>query len=535
MQTLKTTNGAGRVLVSDPLAPIGLDILHRQGLTVDVRTGLKPAELLAIIADYDALLVRSETKVNAAVLGAGKQLKVVARAGVGVDNIDLDAATQLGVLVVNAPGGNTISVAEHTVGLLLALARNIPQADASLRAGEWKRSRFMGTEVRGKTLGCLGLGRIGAEVARRAQGLAMEVIAFDPYIAAELATHLNVTLVSLPALYASADYITVHLPLTEETQGMINTETLAQMKPGVRLINCARGGIIEQAALLAALESGHVAGAALDVFAQEPVPADSPLLRQGKLVLTPHIAGSTIEAQDQVAIDVAEQVVDVLSGRLARYAVNAPLMAPRDLPFLAPYLDLAERLGRAAAQLGGSNLASCAITYSGPLAEYDLSSVTAAVIKGMLQSVVDVRVNIINAARLAAQRGLVISEQKTLRGAQYENMISVQVVNGQGARKVSGALVQSEPHIVGLDDIWVDFPASGHMLLTRHHDRPGIIGRIGTMLGDADVNISFMHVGRHNPRGEAIMVLGTDEPIPEALYDLVKEVSHTYWVQAITL
>ena len=534
MQTLKT-NGPGRVLVSDPLAAVGLELLLKHGLTVDVRTGLKPAELIEIIPAYDALLVRSETKVSAAVLGAGKQLKVVARAGVGVDNIDLDAATNLGVLVANAPGGNTISVAEHTVGLLLALARNITQADASLRAGEWKRSRFMGTEVRGKTLGCLGLGRIGAEVARRAQGLAMDVIAYDPYISAEMAAHLNVTLVSLETLVASADFITVHLPLTEETSRMINADALARMKPGVRLINCARGGIIDQAALLAALDSGHVAGAALDVFEKEPLPPDSPLLRHPKVVITPHIAGSTVEAQDQVAVDVAEQVIDVLSGRAARYAVNAPLMAPRDLPFLAPYLNLAERLGRVAVQLGGKNLKSCAITYSGALAEYDLSSVTAAVIKGMLQSVVDVRVNIINAMRLAGQRGLAVSEQKTLRTSQYENMISVQVMNGGGARKVSGALVQDEPHIVGLDDIWVDFPAQGHLLLTRHHDRPGIIGRIGTMLGDADVNISFMHVGRQTPRGEAIMVLGTDEPIPEALYDLVKDVSHTYWVQAIAL
>lgn len=533
MDTLKSTRP--RVLVADPTAPVGIEMLQREGLQVDVQTGLSPQALIELIPAYDALIVRSETKVTTDVLAAGSQLKVIARAGVGVDNINLDAATQLGIMVVNAPGGNTISAAEHTIAMILALARHIPQAHDSLHAGEWKRSRFMGVEVRGKTLGCLGLGRIGSEVARRAQGLEMQVIAYDPYISAEYASHLHVDLASFETVLSKADFITIHLPKTDDTAGLLDTQMLAMTKPGVRIVNCARGGIVDELALLAALDSGHVAGAALDVFNQEPLPADSPLLRHPRVIVTPHIAGSTVEAQDQVAIDVAEQVIDVLAGRPARYAVNAPLLAPHDLPFLTPYIDLGERLGRLAVQLGGSNLKAVDITYSGALVEHDLSSVTAAVIKGMLQRVIDMRVNLINAARLAAQRGLAVSERKTHGTSQYETLITVAVVNGQGPRNVSGALVQGEPHIVGLDDIWVDFPAQGHVLLTRHHDRPGIIGRIGTLLGNADINISFMHVGRRSPRGEAIMVVGVDEPIPEDLYDSVKEVSHTYWVQAVTL
>ena len=533
MDTLKSAQP--RVLVADPTAPVGLDMLRKNGLQVDVQTGLSPQALIETIPAYDALVVRSESKVTAEVLAAGSQLKVVARAGVGVDNINLDAATQLGIMVVNAPGGNTISAAEHTIAMLLALARHIPQAHQSLHAGEWKRSRFMGVEVRGKTLGCLGLGRIGSEVAHRAQGLDMQVIAYDPYISAEYAGHLHVDLASLDTVLRTADFITVHLPKTEETAGLLDAETLALTKPGVRIINCARGGIINEEALLAAVESGHVAGAALDVFNQEPLAADNPLLTHPRIIVTPHIAGSTVEAQDQVAIDIAEQVIDVLAGRPARYAVNAPLLAPHDLPFLTPYIDLGERLGRLAVQLDGLNLKAVDITYSGTLVGHDLSSVTAGVIKGMLQRVIDTRVNLINAARLAGQRGLLISERKTHKTSQYETLITVEVVNGDGPRNVSGALVQGEPHIVGLDDIWVDFPAHGHVLLTRHHDRPGIIGRIGTLLGNADINISFMHVGRHSPRGEAIMVVGVDEPIPEALYDSIKDSSHTYWVQAVTL
>ena len=527
-----------RVLVSDSLSEAGLRPLREaSGIEVDQRTDLSHAQLLDVIGEYDALLVRSSTTVSADVLQAGKRLRVVGRAGVGVDNIDVDAATQAGIIVVNAPTGNVVAAAEHTVALLLSLARLIPQADAHVRAGKWQRSRFLGVEVRDKVLGSIGFGRVAQEVIRRAQGLGMSVVAFDPYVTADYAAQRGVRLVDLPAQLAECDFLTVQVPLTAQTPNHIDRALLVTMKPTARVLNVARGGVINELALVEAIEAGEIAGAALDVFVDEPLPADSPLRRSDKIILTPHLGGSTLEAQDQVAEDVALQVVDVLNDRPARYAVNAPIIPPKDLDFLIPYIDLAERLGRFLQQIGGQGgLDRIEVTAHGALAEFDLAFIKAAAIKGLLSDVVNIRVNLVNAALLAERRGVDLVERKVHQHeTRYENMLSVGVSTPSEDWTVRGSVIQGEPYIVGINDQWVDFPASGNLLLTSHRDRPGIIGRVGTMLGEADVNISFMHVGRRGPRMDAIMVLGTDEPSSPEILDMLKAVSHINWLKAVTL
>lgn len=526
-----------RILVADELAESGLEPLRAaSGIEVDVCAGLPQAELVRIIGTYDALLVRSATQVNADIIRAGKQLRVVGRAGVGVDNIDLEAATQAGVVVVNAPTGNVVAAAEHTIAMLMALARSVAQADRHVRSGQWKRSQFMGAEVRDKLLGVVGLGRIAQEVVQRAQGLGMKVIAHDPYVTADYAAHRGVELTDLNALLARADFITLHVPLTEQTRGLLNRERLALAKPGVRILNVARGGIIDEEALAEAIEQGHVAGAALDVFAVEPLPADSPLRRSDKIILTPHLGGSTVEAQEKVAEDVALQVLDVLNDRPARYAVNAPIIPPRDLEFLVPYIDLAERMGRFLKQLGAQGTGDLEVTAEGDLAGYDLAYISAAVIKGLLTGVVDTRVNLVNAKLLAERRGMNLIERKKHQSeGRYDNMLTLRATSSQMRWTVRGAILQGEPHIVDINDLWIAFPASGNLLLTSHQDRPGIIGRVGTLFGQNDVNISFMHVGRRGPRTEAIMALGLDEaPSPQLLAKL-DSLAILNWMKAITL
>jgi D-3-phosphoglycerate dehydrogenase len=525
-----------RILIADKLDEEGLAPLRPHAELVEM-PAITAEALVDIIAGFDALLVRSRPKVTAEALAAGGagQLKVVGRAGVGVDNIDVNAATEAGVTVVNAPTGNTVAAAEHTVAMLLALARHIPQAHASVQAGEWKRSQFMGTEVRGKRLGLLGLGRIASLVAERAQALGMEVVAYDPYVGADYAVNQGVQLLSLDDLLATSDFISIHVPSTDQTRSLFNTDRLARCKTGVRIVNCARGDVIDEAALLHALHSGQVAGAALDVYVKEP-PTNSQLLGHPHVVLTPHIAGSTHEAQLQVALDVAEQVLDVLHGRLARYAINTPIIPPKDLEALTPYIDLAERLGRFLTQLEPGIMDRLELTVHGPIAELDLTYLEAAALKGLLDGVVAERVNLVNARMTARQRGLALSQRRVRHHSQrYENMLTLSVGNGGRQRMVRGAMLQDEPHIVCIDDLWVDFVASGHLLLTWHYDRPGIVGRIGTLLGQNDINIAFMHLGRRSPRGEAIMVLGLDEVIPESLYPDILGMPHNYWVKAIKL
>jgi D-3-phosphoglycerate dehydrogenase len=526
-----------KVLVSDAISDSGLAPLQGDPhIDVDVLTGLSQDKLIEIIPAYDALLVRSATKVTAPILQAGKRLRVVARAGVGVDNIDLEAATQAGVIVVNAPTGNVVAAAEHTVAMLMAVARNIPQADAHLRAGLWKRDKFMGVEIRDKVLGTVGLGRVAQEVVRRCQGLGMQIMAHDPYVTNDYATSMGVTLVDLETLLAQADFVTLHTPLTAQTKNLINAERLARMKPEARIINVARGGVIDEHALVAAINAGQLAGAALDVFENEPLEADSPLRGCTKIVLTPHLGGSTQEAQEKVAEDVALQVLDVLHDKPARYAVNAPIIPPKDLEFLVPYIELAEQMGRMIAQLGAQGMGDVEIAAHGSLAGFNLSYVRAALIKGMLADVTSVRINLVNAALVAERRGMNLRETRRHHSdSPYENMLSLSATSGSQRWTVHGSVVRGVPHIVGIDDFWVDFPATGHILLAMHQDSPGMIGRVGTLLGSHDINISFMHVGRRAPRGAAIMALGTDESTPEAIQERITSMERIFWLKAITL
>ncbi len=526
-----------KVLVSDSMSDAGLAPLQAApNLQVDVITGQPQEKLIEMIGAYDALLVRSATKVTAEVIQAGKRLRVIARAGVGVDNIDVDAATQAGVIVVNAPTGNVVAAAEHTIAMLMAVARNVAQADAHVRAGQWKRDRFMGVEVRNKVLGTVGLGRVAQEVVRRAQGLGMQVIAYDPYVTAEYALQRGVTLADLDSLVEQADFITLHVPLTPQTRHLIGRERLARMKPTARLINVARGGVVDERALAEAVAAGRLAGAALDVFENEPLEADSPLRSVPNIILTPHLGGSTMEAQEKVAEDVALQVLDVLNDRPARYAVNAPILPPKDLDFLVPYIDLAERMGRFIKQLGAQGMGDVELTAEGNLAEFDLSYIRAGVIKGLLADVVSVRVNLVNAALLAERRGMnLIERKKHQHEYAYDNLLTLRATSGARRWTVRGAVLQGEPHIVGINELWVDFPAQGHVVLAMHQDRPGMIGKVGTLLGNHDVNISFMHVGRRAPRSEAIMALGTDESTSPELQAQISAMDDIYWLKAITL
>ena len=527
-----------RVLVSDQLSESGLAPLYESGsIDLDVKTDLTPAQLVMEIPKYHALLVRSSTQVTEEVLQAGRNLQVVARAGVGVDNIDLAAATRAGIIVVNAPTGNVVAAAEHTIAMLMALARRIPHADQHVRSGHWKRSQFLGVEVRDKILGTVGLGRVAQEVVERAKGLGMHVLAYDPYVTAEYAAQRGVTLTDLDRLLAQSDFITFHVPLNDTTRHLIDRTQFQKMKQGVRVLNVARGGVIDEAALVEAIESGHVAGAALDVFEEEPLPADSPLRQLSQVVLTPHLGGSTVEAQEKVAVDVAVQVLDVLEGRPARYAVNAPILPPKALDFLVPYIDLAERMGRFLRQLDGQGIDRLEVTAHGSVADYSLDYLVAAAIKGVLSNVVEDRVNLVNARLLAERRGMEIMERKSHHHhhERYENMLTVRVNSAGQQRTVRGAMLHGVPTLVAIGDLWVEFPAAGYLLLTSHRDRPGVIGRVGTLLGQSDVNISFMHVGRQAPRGEAIMVLGTDEAVPPSVERELAAVEGIRWMKAVSL
>jgi len=504
-----------RVLVADPIAPEGIEILKKHA-EVDVKTGLKPEELISIIGEYEGLMVRSETKVTAKVIEAGKKLQVIARAGVGIDNIDVEAATQRGIVVVNAPTANTMAAAEHSIALMLALARHIPQAHDSLKSGAWKRQNFVGVEVRNKTLGIVGLGNVGSEVARRVQGFQMRVLGYDPYVSPEHARNLRVELVPLEQIIREADFITLHLPLTPQSKNMIGAKELSIMKPTVRIINCARGGLIDEEALDQALRDGKVAGAALDVFAQEP-PKDSPLLKNEKVIVTPHLGASTQEAQANVAIDAAEQIISVLNGQPVRYAVNAPLISAEMMPILAPYVRVATAVGRMIAQLGEGQMSSIDIGYEGEISKYDLTAVKAAVIGGLLQEISEERINVVNANLVAKRRGLRVTEHKDSACENYTSLITVAVTTSAGVATCAGTVMRGELHIVRVNDYWIDIvPKGGFFLFSDHRDRPGIIGAVGNVTGSSDINVSSMQLARLKPRGQALMVLELDEPLNEA-------------------
>ncbi|MCL0087871.1 phosphoglycerate dehydrogenase [Dehalococcoidia bacterium] len=523
-----------KILITEPLAEEGINILSAHA-EVDIRLGLKPEELLNIIGDYEALVVRSETRVTAEVIEAGERLQAIGRAGVGVDNIDLDVATSRGVVVVNAPESNILSAAEHTIALMMALARNVPQAHAHLKSGKWERKRFMGVEVRNKKLGIIGLGRVGSEVAKRAKGMEMHPVAYDPMVSLDYARILGVELVSLERLLKESDFITVHIPLAESTRGLIGADELRLVKPAVRLINTARGGIIDEEALFEAIEEGRVAGAAIDVFTKEPA-TQSILLKSDKIVVTPHLGASTLEAQAGVAVDIAEQVTDILQGRPAKYAVNMPLISAEILPFLTPFMNVASLLGRLVAQLAEGQLSIITIKYEGEIADHGTDALKAAVIGGLLESTTDERVNLVNANVVAQRRGLRVIEQRSTACENYGNLITAEVTTSVGTVTASGTILRGEPHIVRVNEYWIDIVSTGgYWLFSDHLDRPGLIGAVGTVTGEADINISSMHVARQEPRGRALMVLALDEPVSEQQRQRLLAVPDVYTVKVVKL
>ncbi|MBM3166814.1 MAG: phosphoglycerate dehydrogenase [Chloroflexi bacterium] len=504
-----------KVLVADPLAEEGVEVLKRQA-EVDVKLKLKPEELKSIIGDYDALIVRSETKATADIIEAGKKLQVIARAGVGLDNIDVEAATRKGIVVVNAPTGNTIAAAEHAIALMMALARHVPQANARLKSGVWQRSEYMGTELRGKTLGMVGLGNVGSAVARRAQAFEMRLIGYDPFVSSEYARNLGVELVPMDKLIKESDFITLHLPLTSETKDIIGAKELSKMKPTVRIINCARGGLVNEEALYKAVETGKIAGAAVDVFATEPV-TDSVLFKCDRIIVTPHLGASTAEAQTSVALEVVEQVLAVLKGQPARYAVNAPQIPAELLAVLAPFMQVASTLGSLARQLMEGQIKSIQIEYSGEIANYDTSAVKASVIGGLLEGISEERINVVNAAVIANRRGIKIAEKKEAVCENYASLITLKVTTDVASLVVAGTVLRGETHIVRVNNFWPDIiPTGGYFLFCDHRDRPGLIGAVGNITGKADINISSMQLARLQPRGPALMILALDEALPEA-------------------
>ena len=509
-----------RILVAEPIAKEGVAIL-RANHEVDERLGLSRDELCAILSEYDALVVRSQVKVDAAVIAAGPRLVVIGRAGVGVDNVDLDAATRAGITVVNAPTGNTIAAAEHTLALLYGVARRIAPADASLRRGEWKRTQFTGLELRGRTLGIVGLGKIGQAIAARAIAMEMTVVAADPFVTPEQAAHHGVEMVGFDELLARSDVVSVHVPLSRATRHLISTQQLARMKPGAILLNVARGGVVDEAAVAAALETGALAGAGVDVFETEP-PTGSPLLDAPNTLLTPHLGASTAEAQVAVAEEVADQVLDVLAGRSARYAVNAPLVTPETARALAPYLPLGEVLGRFFAQFCRTGIRTLTLEIGGELAAFDGSPLTAAVLRGLLETSTTERVNLVNAASLAKARGITLVERKTPEAGAYASLLTLSGESGGRTTTVAGTVAAGEPRLTRLNEYPLDMEPAGVMLITRHHDRPGMIGRVGQTLGRADVNISAMHLGRTAPRADALMVLALDDDVPPTVAEEIR-------------
>lgn len=525
-----------RVLVTEELAERGLESMRAAGLEVDVRLGLSPEALLQAVPGAAALVIRSATQVTADVLAAGTDLVAVGRAGIGLDNVDVATATKRGVMVVNAPQSNVLSAAEQTIALMLAQARNIPQADADLKAGQWNRSRWAGVELYGKTLGIVGLGRVGVLVAQRANAFGMRLVAYDPYVSADRAHQLGIDLApTLEALVASADFLTIHLPKTKETIGLIDAELLAQAKPGLRLVNTARGGIVDEAVLAKAIEDGTIAGAAIDVFATEPT-TESPLFGLSSVVVTPHLGASTVEAQDKAGQTIAEQVVLALRGEFVPFAVN--LAATEANATVQPFLPLVERLGRLFTALAGGVVDTLEVGYEGQIADYDCRVLTLGVLKGVLGPVVDEPVSFVNAPQLAEDRGLTVRETKQSSVRDYVNLVELRGSYGGRETHVAGTLYgkQSAPRIVGIHDHIVDAPASSaHMLVVRNADVPGMIGKVGTILGDAGVNVDDMDVGKTAEGQAALMVLSTTAPVPDEVVEAIRNQDGVVDARAIEL
>ncbi len=526
-----------KILVSDQLAQEGLAILKEvKEFTVDVKTELKPEELKEVIKGYDALIVRSATKVTKDIINAAEKLKVIGRAGVGLDNVDLESATQKGIIVMNTPAGNTISTCEHTMSMILALSRNIPQANASTKKGEWKRSKFMGIELYGKILGIVGFGRIGKEVAKRALSFGMKVIIYDPFLSREVAEEMGIEVVELPGLLERADFITVHTPLTDETKHLISTKEFSLMKKSVRIINCARGGIIDEAALSSAIKEGKVSAAALDVFEKEPLSPDSELLKLDNVIVTPHLGASTEEAQVNVSIEVAEIVRDALLNRGIRNAANYPCLEAEVCSLLEPHINLAEKLGMFSGQLIEGRFQELSISYSGDIVSYNLSPLTMALVKGLLSPILKETVNFVNAISLARERGINIRESKLSKEGEFVNLIQLEVKTDKESKKISGTLsANKQPRIVKIDDNYVEVSPIGEMIVMQNWDKPGIIGHIGTFLGRYNINIAAMTFGRQSPGGKAISVLNVDSPVSADILDKIRKMENVLEAKVIRI
>jgi D-3-phosphoglycerate dehydrogenase len=510
-----------KILVTDSLAPEGLAVFENaEGFAVDVKLGLKPDELKKICADYDGWVIRSGTRITAELIDAAKKLKVIGRAGVGYENIDADAATKRGIVVMNTPGGNNVTTGEHTVALMMALARHIPQAVSSLKAGKWERNKFVGVELCNKTIGVVGLGNVGRIVAERAAGLRMKVIGFDPFIAAENIARMGVEPGTLDEIFAKSDFITVHVPLTPDTQGLINEAAFAKMKDGVRIINCARGGIVDEHDLAEAIKSGKVAGAALDVYVDEPPTAEHPLVKLEQVITTPHLGASTDEAQLNVAIAVAEQMVDFLAKGVVRYAVNVPSVSPELLEVLRPYLTLGEKLGSLHTQMAGALPKEVQVEYRGDVTQYNVAPLTLAVLKGLLSPVMESVVNYVNAPLIAKERGIQIVESKSERAGDFSSSITVKAKNGKQDLEVEGAIFGAKyPRIVRVNTFYLEAVPEGYILVLQNKDVPGVVGIIGTILGKNGINIAGMELGRSEKGGNAISFTHVDNSVDKKALD----------------
>lgn len=527
---------ATKVLVSDELSPTGLEILRKGGLTVDVKTGLPKEELIRILPEYQALVVRSATKVDREVLEAGRALKVVGRAGVGVDNVDVAEATRRGIVVMNTPGGSAVTVAEQTVAMILSMLRHIPAATASVKAGKWEKKRFQGREAAGKTLGVIGIGNIGAIVVERAQAFGMKVIGHDPFISRDAASKLGVELVSLDELWSRSDVISLHVPLSEQTRHLVNARTLAKMKPGSYLVNAARGGVVDEMALAEALRSGHLAGAALDVFEKEPPPPDHPLFELENFVAAPHLGASTQEAQQTVADLLAEQVVAFFKEGEIRNAVNVPSVPREVLETLGPWLDLAEKIGALAGQLYTERASRVTVEITGELSEQPSRPLTAQILKGMLRFFTQDPINEINAPALAKERGLAISEVKKGESPDYASTIGVRLEGKTSSFTVVGSLLgKHDPRIVRVDDFVLDAVPSGNLLVLRNEDVPKIVGTVGMVLGDAGINIARIHLSRVSPKGQAFSMINVDSEVPPEVLEKLRAIPHVLRVTPIRL
>ena len=526
-----------KILISDPLSDEGIKILKGvKEFEVDIKTDLKADALKEIVKDYDALIVRSATKVNKDIIAAAVKLKVIGRAGVGLDNVDLNAATQKGIIVMNTPAGNTISTAEHTMSMMMALSRNIPQASASVKKGEWKRSKFMGVELYNKTLGIVGLGRIGSEVAKRSLSFGMKILAYDPFLSLEVAEALGIEVVELKELFVRSDYITVHTPLTEETRHLISTKEFAIMKKGVRIMNCARGGIIDEVALAAAIKEGKVAGAALDVCEQEPVSPENELLKFDNVIITCHLGASTEEAQVNVAVEVAECVRDYLLGKGVRNAANYPCLDAEAFKLMEPYINLAEKLGSFSSQLIEGRLQELNLRYSGQVAQYDTSVLTMSLVKGLLSPIMQDTVNFINSIALAKERGIKITESRSSREEEFVNSIQLEIKTDKESRVICGTLSPNrQPRIVKVDGYYVEVTPKGEMIVIQNWDKPGIIGNLGTLLGKHNINIATMTFGRQEEGGKAISVLNVDSQVSAEVLDSIRKLQNIITVKVIRL